>query len=97
MRNYYEEIKEELIDNEVYKKAKDYSKNRHDLESYYNVGKLLVEAQGGEERAKYLNVLGAYPLPSSLVNFLEYSFISPLPYLALSSPPCASTSSLPTL
>ena len=24
-----------------------------DLESYYNVGKLLVEAQGGEERAKY--------------------------------------------
>ena len=57
MRNYYEEIKEELIDNEVYKKAKDYSKNRHDLESYYNVGKLLVEAQGGEERAKYGNGL----------------------------------------
>ena len=57
MRNYYEEIKEELIDNEVYKKAKDYSKNRHDLESYYNVGKLLIEAQGGEERAKYGNGL----------------------------------------
>ena len=53
MRNYYEEIKEELIDNEVYKKAKDYSKNKHDLQSYYNVGKLLIEAQGGEERAKY--------------------------------------------
>ena len=57
MRNYYEEIKVELIDNEVYKRAKDYSKNRHDLESYYNVGKLLVEAQGGEERAKYGNGL----------------------------------------
>ncbi|MBQ9072352.1 MAG: DUF1016 family protein [Bacilli bacterium] len=51
--NYYNQIKEELINNEVYKKAKDYSKNRNDLSTYYNVGKLLVEAQGGEQRAKY--------------------------------------------
>ena len=51
--NYYKQIKEELINNEVYKKVKDYSKNRNDLNTYYNVGKLLVEAQGGEERAKY--------------------------------------------
>jgi len=51
--NYYNQIKEELINNEVYKKVKDYSKNRSDLSTYYNVGKLLVEAQGGEERAKY--------------------------------------------
>ena len=51
--NYYEEIKNELINNEIYKKVKDYSKNRHDLMTYYNVGKLLVEAQGGEKRAKY--------------------------------------------
>lgn len=51
--NYYEEIKNELIDNELTKKAKDYSKNKSDLEHYYNVGKLIVEAQGGEERAKY--------------------------------------------
>ena len=51
--NYYNEIKQELINNETYKKAKDYSKNRSDLETYYNVGKLLVEAQGGETRAKY--------------------------------------------
>ena len=51
--NYYNEIKKELIDNEVYKKIKDYSKNKHELERYYNVGKLLVEAQGGEARAKY--------------------------------------------
>ena len=36
-----------------YKKGKDYSKNRKDLETYYNVGKLLIDAQGGEERAKY--------------------------------------------
>ena len=51
--NYYNEIKNELINNEIYKKIKDYSKNRSDLNTYYNVGKLLIEAQGGEERAKY--------------------------------------------
>ena len=42
--NYYNEIKKELIDNEVYKKIKDYSKNRYELERYYNVGKLLNAA-----------------------------------------------------
>ncbi len=42
--NYYNEIKQELINNEVYKKAKDISKNRSDLTTYYNVGKLLSEA-----------------------------------------------------
>ena len=41
---YYNEIKNKLIDNEVYKKVKDYSKNRNDLSSYYEVGKLLYEA-----------------------------------------------------
>jgi len=51
--NYYDEIKNELINNEIYKKVKDYSKNRNDLQTYFNVGKLIVEAQGGEERAKY--------------------------------------------
>ena len=55
--NYYEEIKQELINNEVYKSVKDYSKNRSDLSTYYNVGKLLIEAQGGEKRAKYGNNL----------------------------------------
>ena len=55
--NYYEEIKNELIENEVYKKAKDYSKNKSDLMHYYNVGKLLIDAQGGEARAKYGNGL----------------------------------------
>ena len=51
--NYYNEIKNKLIDNEVYKKVKDYSKNRNDLSTYYEVGKLLIKAQGGEGRAKY--------------------------------------------
>ena len=51
--NYYNEIKTKLIDNEVYKKVKDYSKNRNELNTYYEVGKLLIEAQGGENRARY--------------------------------------------
>ena len=51
--NYYNEIKNELINNEVYKRVKDYSKNRNELNTYYEVGKLLIEAQGGENRAKY--------------------------------------------
>ena len=42
--NYYNEIKTKLIDNEINKRIKDYSKNRNDLNTYYNVGKLLSEA-----------------------------------------------------
>lgn len=42
--NYYDEIKEQLINNEITKKIKDYSKNKSDLTTYYNVGKLLFGA-----------------------------------------------------
>lgn len=42
--NYYNEIREYIINNEITKKVKDYSKNKSDLNTYYNVGKLLVEA-----------------------------------------------------
>ena len=55
--NYYNEIKETLVKNEIYKKVKDYSKNRNDLNTYFEVGRLIVEAQGGEARAKYGNKL----------------------------------------
>ena len=55
--NYYNEIKEVLVKNETYKKVKDYSKNKSDLNSYFEVGRLIVEAQGGEARAKYGNKL----------------------------------------
>ena len=51
--NYYNEIKNILVDNAIGRKVREYKSNQKDLESYYNVGKLLVEAQGGEERAKY--------------------------------------------
>ncbi len=55
--NYYSIIKEELINLEVYRKVKDYSKNRKELDTYYKIGKILIEAQGGEKRAKYGNAL----------------------------------------
>ena len=51
--NYYDEIKNILVDNAIGRKVREYKSNQKDLESYYTVGKLLVEAQGGEERAKY--------------------------------------------
>ena len=42
--NYYDEIKNELISNEINRKVKNYSINRSDLDAYYNVGKMLSEA-----------------------------------------------------
>ena len=44
--NYYVEIKNKLIDDEIYSKVKDYSKERHTLITHYEVGKLLDEAGG---------------------------------------------------
>ena len=41
--NYYNEIKNELINNEITKRVKDYSKNKSDLNTYYNVGNYLVK------------------------------------------------------
>ena len=42
--NYYNEIKNELINNEINRKVKNYSINKSDLNTYYNVGKLLLDA-----------------------------------------------------
>ena len=42
--NYYNEIKNELINNEINRKVKNYSINKSDLDAYYNVGKILSEA-----------------------------------------------------
>ena len=44
--NYYNEIKNKIIDNEVYSKVKDYSKERHKVITYFEIGKLLNEAGG---------------------------------------------------
>ncbi len=44
MKDYYSEIKNELISNEINHRVKDYSKNKNDLITYFNVGKILSEA-----------------------------------------------------
>ena len=43
---YYENIKQYLIDNEIYKSVKDYSKERNTVITYFEIGKLLNEAGG---------------------------------------------------
>ena len=52
--NYYNEIKNELISNEINRKVKNYSINKNDLNTYYNVGRLLLDAgkQYGESIIK---------------------------------------------
>ena len=42
--NYYNEIKKELVNNQINRKVKNYSINKSDLSTYYNVGKMLSEA-----------------------------------------------------
>ena len=44
--NYYEEIKNKIIDNEIYSKVKDYSKERNTINTYFEIGRLLTEAGG---------------------------------------------------
>ena len=41
---YYETIKGEILNNEITKRVKDYSKNRSDLRTYASIGKTLEEA-----------------------------------------------------
>ena len=54
---YYSNIKDELVQSVIDKKIDTYFTNRNELSRYYNVGKMIVDAQGGEERAKYGNGL----------------------------------------
>ena len=42
--NYYNEIKNKLINNEIYEKVKDCSKERNRVKTYFEIGKLLSEA-----------------------------------------------------
>ncbi len=57
MNNYYEEIENIIKRNEVNKYTRRIEENNDTLTNYWNIGKLLVEAQGGETRAKYGNEL----------------------------------------
>ena len=52
-KNYYRNIKELIEINIVEVKKNEISSNYHTLMTYFNVGKILIEAQGGKKRAKY--------------------------------------------
>ena len=51
--DYFKNIEELIVENEASKKANALRDNSNTLFTYWNIGKLIVEAQCGEKRAKY--------------------------------------------
>ena len=51
--DYYKEVESLIKNNEVNKKVRVLQDNRETLYTYWQIGKLIVDAQGGEKRAKY--------------------------------------------
>ena len=51
--NYYKQVENLIKNNEVNKKVRALQDNSETLYTYWNIGRLIVEAQGGEKRAKY--------------------------------------------
>ena len=56
-QSYYVEIESYIKRNEINKKRRVLEENYDTLNNYWNIGKLIVEAQGGSSRAKYGNEL----------------------------------------
>ena len=54
--NYYDEIKSKILKYEIYDKIKNYSKDRHKIKNYFEIGKILSEA--GKEYDK--NIIKEY-------------------------------------
>lgn len=52
-KEYYKEIVNLIEEKEINTKIRELKDNKETLLTYWNIGKLLVEAQGGEKRAKY--------------------------------------------
>ncbi len=55
--DYYSKIKNVIEEKEVNEAVRRLQSNKDTLSAYYEIGKLLIEAQGGEARAKYGNDL----------------------------------------
>ena len=55
--DYYNKIKDVIEKKEVNEGVRILQSNKDTLNAYYEIGRLLVEAQGGEKRAKYGNEL----------------------------------------
>ena len=51
--NYYKQVEILIKKNEINKGVRALQDNSETLYTYWNIGKLIVEAQGGEKRAKY--------------------------------------------
>lgn len=56
-QQYYEEIEHLIKHNEISKRVRKLEENRSLVETYWQIGKIIVEAQGGSKRAKYGNEL----------------------------------------
>lgn len=56
-QEYYQEIEHLIKKNEIGKRARRIEENYSLVETYWQIGKLIVEAQGGLNRAKYGNEL----------------------------------------
>ena len=81
--NYYNEIKQELINNKINIKVKNYSINKSDLNTYYNVGKLLLEVGNKygeniikEYSIKLINELGKGYSQRNLRNMRQFYKVS---------------------
>ena len=48
--NYYNEIKNKLIDNEIYSKIKDYSKERNRVLTYFEIGNCYLKLEQSMEK-----------------------------------------------
>ena len=80
--NYYNEIKTELLNNEINRKIKNYSINKNDLNTYYNVGKILSAAgkhygegiikEYSKKLSKELNKTYSYRSLNYMIKFYEY-------------------------
>ena len=55
--NYLNEIKEVIEKDIILQEKQRYYRNESLVKTYFEVGRLLIEAQGGKERAKYGNEL----------------------------------------
>lgn len=56
-KSYYGEIEHLIKKSEINKRVRDIEANNNLITTYWNIGKILVEAQGGASRAKYGNEL----------------------------------------
>ena len=56
-QQYYEEIEHLIKRNEISKKVRKLEENYSLVETYWHIGKIIVDAQGGSSRAKYGNEL----------------------------------------